>query len=101
MRQMLFGVVGELSTLPGCSQVVVSHGVFLPEAAREKGLGKLANRERKTMVFDELGYDCMICTVDATNTRQIAVLSDCGWNVLFEFRSSKTGHLVQIWGVKK
>jgi len=98
LRQNINGVVGELDTLPGCSQVAVSHSVFLESTNRGKGIGKEANELRKDIAFNQLRYDMMICTVDSTNQVQIAILKSNGWIYLTDFRSRKTKHLVELWG---
>ena len=96
MRINIEGVVGELTTLPGCSQVAVSHAVFVQRNERGKGKGTAANLSRRILA-GELGYDLMICTVDAANSAEIAVLGKAGWHPLTSFVSSKTGHTVEVW----
>lgn len=97
MRQNFCGVIGELDTLPGCSQVAVSHGVFIDETSRGHGLGRLANQERRQVAFNDLGYDMMICTIDSSNTHQRSLLQSEGWSCLKSFKSRKTGHTVELW----
>jgi RimJ/RimL family protein N-acetyltransferase len=92
---------GELTSLPGCSQVVVSHGVFVPKEHRGKGEGKSANVARLRHIWDELGYDYALCTVESTNVAQLAILTNNGWTRLAEFMSSRTGHLVYLYGISK
>lgn len=96
MRYNLGGVVGELTSLPGCSQIVVSHGVFVARNERRKGLGTTAGLARRKLIA-ELGYDLMLCTVDASNSAQLAVLGKTGWHQLTSFISSKTGHTLELW----
>lgn len=98
MRQNINGVIGEIDSLPGCTQVGVSHSVFLPIHHRGDGLGSMANKERLRIAFEELGYDMLICTVDHNNAAQRSVLNKNGWLCLTDFTSSKTGHLVELWG---
>lgn len=100
MRHNLEGVIGELTSLPGCSQVVVSHGVYLPEEERGKGKGTAANRTRQKLAFFDLGYDLMLCTVDASNEAQRKTLTKTGWWVLTDFPSRRTGHTVELWACK-
>lgn len=97
MRTQFNGVYGELDSLPGCSQVVVSHSVFTPAEYRGHGLGHLAARNRQEFVFGELGYDMMICTVDASNEVQQSILKKMGWTFMRGFDSRKTGHRVEMW----
>lgn len=96
MRQNFFGVVGELTTLPGCTQVGVSHSVF-NTGEKGMGLGKKANAARRKEAFENLGYDCLICTVESTNKVQIRVLRRNGWEFITQFTSRKTGHIVEMW----
>jgi len=97
MRQNFYGVVGEIDTLPGCSQVAVSHSVFIHENARGHGLGRLANKERRNVAFNDLGYDMMICTIDSSNAAQRSLLQSENWRCLTSFKSRKTGHTVELW----
>lgn len=97
MRINLDGCIGELTTLPGCTQIVVSHSVFLPKNKRGLGKGSKAHSARLAYMED-LGYDYAICTVDATNTAEISILEKNGWNKLSSFLSSKTNHLVLLYG---
>lgn len=97
MRQNILGVVGELDTLPGCSQIAVSHSVFLPPDRRGNKIGTLANKSRQDTAFDELNYDMMICTIDQANIVQRSILVTNGWECLASFKSRKTGHTVELW----
>lgn len=99
MRYQHEGTYGEVTSLPGCSQVAVSHSVF--RVVRDTGRGKENMQARLQMMFDELGYDYVICTVDMTNARQKNILEATGWRELDTFGSSKTGHFVEIWGRAK
>lgn len=96
MRQSFLGVVGELDSLPGCGQIAISHGVFVPLSHRNKGLGRMAH-EQRLVEARRLGYQVVICTVDGANEPQLKLLKDFGWEFNFEFQSKKTGHMVQLW----
>lgn len=97
MRQNINGVIGEIDSLPGCTQIAVSHSVYLPVHHRGDGLGTTANTKRKQIAFDELGYDMMICTIDGNNLPQKQILLTNGWKFLNYFVSRKTGHTVELW----
>ena len=99
MRHVLGGVPGELTTLPGCSQVVVSHSVFVPLSERGKGKGKSSNLARQ-QACRVLGYDLMVCTVDLNNLFQIKCLESNGWTLLISFVSNKTGHTVGLYALR-
>lgn len=97
MRQVINGVVGELDSLPGCTQVAVSHAVFVPASQRGQGKGKAANERRLRNAYD-LGYDYIMCTSDAANVAQNQLLVANGWKSFDRFVSRKTGHTVLLWG---
>lgn len=86
---------GEISTMPGCSQVAISHGVFSRQ--RGSGLATEANGVRIEAMHD-MGYDYALCTVDHANEVQIAILERNKWTWLSSFDSSKTGHHVRLYG---
>lgn len=97
MRFNIDGVIGEIDTLPGCSQIGVSHSVFLPKQFRGEGRGTNANTKRQILAFEELGYDALICTVDSANLSQGKIMVSNNWTLLTSFKSRKTGHDVDIW----
>ena len=97
MRYSIDGVIGEVSDMPGCFQVAISHYVWMPPEMRGKGHGKAVHARRIDM-FKEMGYDYVLCTVESTNAAQIKILKSNGWNVLDSFTSAKTGHAVLICG---
>lgn len=88
---------GELSTLPGCTQVVVSHGVFVNPAFRKQGWGQEALNAREELMREK-GYNYALCTVESTNGAQIHILTKFRWKELDRFISSKTGHEVILFG---
>lgn len=96
MRIKCGKAVGELTSLPGCAQVVVSHNVFIPEPERDTGLGTTAGKER-IKLCQELGYNLMLCTCRSTNRAQQSVLLKCGWTQLTEFHSDYTDRNIQLW----
>lgn len=97
MRQNINGVIGEIDSLPGCTQIAVSHSVFLPVHHRGDGLGTEANKMRQRIAFEELGYDMMMCTIDSENKVQQRILTKNRWMCLTSFKSRKTGHIVEVW----
>ncbi len=86
----------EFTPMPGCSQLVVSHVMFLKPEYRGKGLAKEFAAYRHNMARG-FGYDAMICTVDTANIPQIKPLEATGWQFAKRFVSSKTGHTVAIY----
>lgn len=87
---------GQLEDLPGCSQIGVSHSVFVHKDFRGKRIGG-RNHKLHLQRAEGLGYNSLICTVDANNEFEIEILKSNGWTKLEEFESSKTGHTVGLW----
>lgn len=87
----------EIDSLPGCSQIAVSHAAFVNPRHRGHGVGDAAHKERLALMVD-LGYDYTICTVDTKNTAQLQILAKNGWTRLSSFDSLKTGNTVAIYG---
>ena len=96
MRITFEGVHGEIDSLPGCSQIAVSHAVFLPEAQRNKGLGRAAHEQRLLWMTLQ-GYDVALCTIDSKNLTQRNILLTSGWRNVWSFVSQKTGHQVLVY----
>jgi hypothetical protein len=88
----------EIDSLPGCSQIAVSHSAFVKPEARGNGVGGAFHHERLRLMQHNLGYDYAICTVDLANRAQIEILAAENWLTLGSFKSSKTGHFVGIFG---
>ena len=95
MRFNNFGVIGEIDSLPGCSQIAVFHSVFNP-TERQQGHGRLAHQARLDQAR-YLGYNLAMCTVALSNIPQIKILNGEGWKQLTEFKSLKTGHSVGLF----
>jgi hypothetical protein len=87
----------QLDDLPGCSQVAVSHSMFLHPNCRGQGYSYTAGFDR-IRKMKELGYDYAICTVDSSNVAEIKQLNNSGWFSIGIFDSKKTGHVVRIYG---
>ena len=88
---------GEISSLPGCGQVAVSHAVFVFQEYRGKGKGRAQHRARLA-TMKKMGYDYALCTVVKGNARQEAILNTEGWSKLAMFDSSYTGNTVILYG---
>ena len=98
MKQRFGESFGTLTDFPGCGQIVVSHGVFIPKERRGMGFGKESNQNRQ-YAARMAGYDYMLCTVATDNFVQQKILQDTGWRYLDRFGSSRTDHCVEIWGI--
>lgn len=86
----------QIDDLPGCSQVAVSHSVFILPKFRKKGLGSYNSKLRMERI-ENLKYNVAICTVDDSNGVEIATLNRQGWRKVWTFESSKTKHFVGVW----
>jgi len=97
MRHSTECAIYETDSLPGCSQVAVSHSMFIRLEHRNKGhaVDELMHRLYKIKV---LGYDYVICTVDLTNEKEIKTIKKMCFRELDTFVSQKTGHKVGIFG---
>lgn len=97
IRTNIEGVIGEISDLPGCPQIAVSHYVFMRDGQKGQGKGQVAHKER-IKLSQELGYDYILCTVISTNELEKHILKKNGWKKLDSFKSSKSKNEVEIWG---
>jgi hypothetical protein len=86
--------VGELSTMPGCDSIAISHGVFRQHG--EEGFGTAAAFER-LMQIKELGYSATLCTVNLANLKELKILENTGWQQIANFTNPKTNHDVGLF----
>lgn len=86
----------ELTSFPGCNQLVVSHHALIYPDQRGKGIGTTEHNARLEAI-KELGFDCAICTVRAGNDHQRRILTKAGWSNVFDFVSSETNNKIEIW----
>jgi len=86
----------EIDTVPGCSQLAISHYVFIRPENRGQGEGQ-KNHDLRLKRMKDLLYDCVICTVDYSNLAQKHILEKFGWKNCHSFFNQKTGHTVEIW----
>ncbi len=87
----------QLDDLPGCSQVAVSHSMFINPKFRGQHRS-YRHGEYRIGMMKALGYDYAICTVDSNNVAEIKQLTKNGWSFIVCFTSKKTGHVVRIYG---
>lgn len=86
---------GEVTPLPGCPDVAVSHAVY-SHTGPGGGRGKLANAMRSHQIYD-LGYSAIVCTAEATNLAQLAILEAEKWQRVARFKSRRTGHALYLY----
>lgn len=88
--------VGEVTSLPGCADVAVSHAMFCQSG---KGRGNAAKAARMRLhQMQELGYMAVICTVVEGNVAQEKTLERTGYTKLMSYKSQRTGNTVWLWG---
>lgn len=97
MRLKTGKAICELTSLPGCAQIVVSHNVFVPLELRKQGYGTEAHSIRLEIIED-LGYDYAICTVDAENEAERKILQRNNWCLLDTFVSNKSNKYIYLYG---
>lgn len=97
MRVNLEGGIGEITSLPGNPQVVVTYAGFVPMSMRGNGVGS-ASHAARLLLMQQLGYDYALATVDMANTAQIRIMRKYEWDVLATFKSSKTGNTIALFG---
>lgn len=88
--------VYNLTQLPGCCGVVVSHGSWLDPNKRGIGLGEYFHKERLNLA-EYLGYSCMVATTTDQNKAEQHILEKNGWKKVHTFENYRTGNVVQIW----
>ena len=86
-----------IEEMPCQSQLALCHSFFIDVKKQGKGHGK-ALKHLQMETLRDLRYDFAVCTVDAANVTQQAVLKKNGWRRLAVFRNSKTGGKTQLWG---
>lgn len=95
-RLKFLGVTGNLTPLPGCPAIVVSHDVFVPEHMRHNGVGTQACRARIEQC-NFLGWDVIMCTAREDNSAEIAILKKNDWKKVHSFKSSRNGAWIGVW----
>lgn len=85
-----------LTELPGCCGVVVSHGALVHEKFRGKGVGDLLHKLRLEAAKEQ-GYGLALCTTIAGNEEQKKILLKNGWVCFQTFKNPKTRHLIELW----
>ena len=87
----------ELNPFPGCNQVVISNHAFIAAEHRGMGLGKKQHTDRLEKI-KELHYDYALCSVNASNRKEIHILNTNGWKLLDTFHNKETTNMVELWG---
>lgn len=86
----------EFNTFPGCAQLIVSNHAWVRPSERNKGYGQEQQRVKLDMAA-ELGYNCIICTVDSKNTVEKHILKKNGWKYCHTFHNTETLKHIEIW----
>lgn len=95
--QEIEGVIycGEVSSLPGCPDIAVSHAVYCING-RGSGKGTKANLMRLSQL-KELGYSAVLCTVCIDNTAQRIILQNAKWTESLPLTNNRTGHTLIVY----
>ena len=75
--------------------LVFSYNSFIKPKFRGRGLGAQEHRKRLKIARD-LGYNCIICTVNSSNTTEKRILRNNGWIKVHEF-VNEVKHEIEIW----
>ncbi len=89
--------IGEfyLSDLPGNAEVGVSHGTYIHELHRGRGIGQQQHADRLAEAT-KLGYLALVCTVNSSNLAEKHILSKNGWKSVWTFKN-KDDELVELF----
>jgi predicted GNAT superfamily acetyltransferase len=89
----------ELNQFPCCSQIAVSNHATVFKRHRGQGHGH-RNHNLRVERAKILGFDYLMCTVQATNEAQLSIMKEGGFKELDRFMNSETEHEIIIFGKK-
>lgn len=81
---------------PHDSGIIFSHGSFIKEKFRGKGLGNIEH-EKRINIAREMGYSCIVATVISNNEIEKHILQKHGWQVVHRFFNPKVKYMIEIW----
>jgi hypothetical protein len=84
-----------LTEMPHCCGLIVSHGVYVGYSFENKGIGK-AIHECRLQIMRDLGYSCAICTDENGNTPQEKILKRFKWKTVHTFLNDNSDNEVNI-----
>lgn len=92
------GVIGsyELSPMPGCSVVGISHGLTIEPSHRGKGYGRSAMEDRIRQAVAS-GFQVLVCTVREGNEPEERILQKFQFKVVSHFDNPRSGNRVRLW----
>lgn len=85
---------GEVTPLPGCADIAVSHAVYCHNGSGGGG-GREAMQQR-LLQLKELGYSAVMCTVNAENARQLHILEKEGWTIGLDIHNKRTKNRIRL-----
>lgn len=85
-----------ITTVPGCSTLCISHGVQVFPQFRGKGHGK-RNMALRLARMKAMGYSHVLCTVRKDNEIEVGMLLNNNWKFLYSFDNPKTSNRVMLW----
>lgn len=86
----------QLSFLPGCKGIIVSHALEVSEDYRQRGIAN-ALMAVKILMASELGAAKLIATVVKDNSVQRKLMNRHGWELLEQFKNKRTGNTVLVF----
>lgn len=91
-------VVGryELTNMPGCAKIGISHGLVIHPEHRGKGYATKAHAERLEQA-KKLGYRYLMATIVEGNKPQMHLLRKFKWREHGTLFNEKTDHVVTLW----
>lgn len=86
----------QLTPMPGCHAVLISHDSWLDKDKQGFGLGDYFHKERLKLAQDA-NISCMTCTVEEQNKVEKHILTKNGWTKVHTFHNKHTDHEVGLW----
>jgi RimJ/RimL family protein N-acetyltransferase len=92
------GEVGhfELTAMPGCPKVAISHGLNIAVSCRGLGYGRAAMEDRIRQAR-ELGFQLLMCTVVVGNSAQEKIMARYQFRPVSTFDNATTGNKVVLY----
>jgi hypothetical protein len=85
-----------MTCVPGCSAVVIFHGIEVNSVFRGKGLGSLLH-EMRLLSAEYAGRQLALATTRVDNPPQNATMQKFNWAQAAKFKSELTGNQVYLW----
>ena len=86
----------QLTPLPGCCGILVSHDTFVMPSHQGQGIGT-AMMKAKICIAQDLGFSRLLATVRSDNGTELHLLRKAGWVRTDEFVNKRTNHPIECW----